>query len=490
MDEQVAPQIPATKTRHRWVIIIAAIVVAFGAVTVWMTTRPAPAVCEAPVRHVIVISMDTTRADHFGCYGNEWIRTPRIDALAGESILFTKYMTVVPSTLASHTSLFTGKYPHSHGTPRNGFVVHDDNVMLVEVLHDAGFHTAGFLGSFALDSRFNFSQGFDHYDETFDRLVGWQGADQNQRSAAAVTDAAIAYLEEKGISTNLFLFAHYFDPHDPYTPPTPYDKMYDPEGDRKLPPLEFIRQRIQQTGGQPIPLAQAVAKRYAGEVSYMDEHIGRLIDYLQHKGILDHAILILTSDHGENFWEHPMYFHHGLTTYRTTIDAVCMMRLPDAQLGGKRVDARIASIDVLPTVLTYLGFPVPDEVDGESIDLFGDVEPRTRFAEATQPWQKVETDPRWHNIRKARCMCEDRWKFIQTPFAGTEELYDLSADPLERNNLLRPVAPTQEITSRANDMRDRLEAWADSADPLKSVFEPSQAQETIRRLRSLGYLGP
>ena len=181
---------------------------------------------KGPVQHVILISPDTTRLDHFGCYGNTWIRTPNMDALSAESILFTDYTTVVSTTLASHTSLFTGKFPHTHGVPRNGFMVNTDNIMVAEILKDAGFRTAGFLGSFALDSRFDFAQGFDHYDENFDILVGTGGADQNQRNAEAVTNAVIGYLEENGAGRNLFLFVHYFDPHLPYSPSPPYDTMY------------------------------------------------------------------------------------------------------------------------------------------------------------------------------------------------------------------------------------------------------------------------
>lgn len=165
---------------------------------------------KGPVRHVILISLDTTRRDHFGCYGNPWIRTPNMDALSAESILFTDYSTVVSTTLASHTSLFTGKYPHAHGVPRNGFMVNTENKMIAEILQDAGFRTVGFPGSFALDSRFDFAQGFDYYDEDFDILVGTGGVDQNQRNAEKVTNSVIHYLEEDGTGRNLFLFVHYF----------------------------------------------------------------------------------------------------------------------------------------------------------------------------------------------------------------------------------------------------------------------------------------
>ncbi|MHC4158432.1 MAG: sulfatase [Planctomycetota bacterium] len=435
-----------------------------------------------PVRHVIIISLDTLRTDHLGCYGNNWIHTPRIDALAAESILFANYMTVVPTTLASHTTLFTGKYPHSHGTPRNGFMVNQDNVMLAEILKGADFDTIGIPGSFALDSRFSFSRGFDYYDENFDRLVGDQGAFQNERPAKSVTDTAIKYLDNNGIPRNLFLFAHYFDPHAPLTPSSPYNRIYVRN--------EAINDWIGQTQGQDNLFAKsAKVSLYAGEVSYMDVHIGRLLDYLKNRGILDEAILILTSDHGENFWDHPTFWNHGWTVYQTTMDAVCMIRLPGGDKANMKVNQLLASIDILPTLLNYLGLAIPEAIDGEAINLTNsDISfpTRIRFGQATKPGDEVEIDPRWYNIHKARYVRDGNLKYIQTPYARTEELYDLSVDPYERNSLLKK--PTPQIATIATELREKLQAWAESAHPLASRFEKSQREETVRRLKSLGYL--
>ncbi|MBU0638832.1 MAG: sulfatase, partial [Planctomycetes bacterium] len=331
-------------------------------------SREKPESCE-PARHVIVISLDTTRADHLGCYGNTEVRTPNIDALAAESILFTDYMTVVPTTLSSHLSLFTGKYSHTHGTPRNGFMVNRENLLLTEILQEAGFHTAGFIGSFALESRFDFNQGFDHYDERFERFVSVIGAEHNERPAESVTNAVISYLDEIGIPDKLLLFVHYFDPHEPYDPPPPYNTMYG--GARRVTPehTEVVRQGIRQAGHEATVEAQVLARNYAGEISYMDEHVGRLLEDLRQRGVLDQALVLVTSDHGENFWEHRFYFNHGLTTYQTTLHAVCLLRLPRAAHGGTRVEQLVASIDVLPTLLSYLGLEIPPGVEGEALDL-------------------------------------------------------------------------------------------------------------------------
>ena len=287
--------------------------------------------CAGPVdapraRHVVVISLDTTRADHFGFLGHTQIATPEMDALAEESIVFTDFMTVAPTTLASHTSLFTGTYPHHHGTPRNGFMVNPENEMLPEILQAEGFHTAGFAGSFALDRRFDFAQGFDHYDQEFDLLTDQAGVDQNQRSA------------------------------------TP-----EPVGD--LPAIEDLKQRGRYPPDEKARHAERHIRRYAAEISYVDAQLGRLFDGLRERDILDNALLIVTSDHGETFLEHREQFDHGAEVYQTTIHAVGLIRLPDAQLGGTRVEQPASNIDLLPTALQWLGLTIPEGVDGAPIDL-------------------------------------------------------------------------------------------------------------------------
>ncbi len=440
-------------------------------------------------RHVVVISIDTARADHFGFLGSEHVRTPGLDAFAREAIVFTDYMTVVPTTLASHTTLFTGKYPHHHGTPRNGFMINEANVMLAETLQEAGFHTAGFAGSFALDARFGFAQGFDHYDQDFDIYVGDNGVDQNQRLAEQVTDAALAYLDEAGVPDRLFLFAHYFDPHAPYSAPAPFDTAYDPQGTHGLYPPEAIKRYEGFSPEQKERGIRRLAMQYASEVSYTDHHVARLLDDLARRGLLDETLVVVTTDHGECLWEHGEEFDHGRTVYQATMHAVCAMRLPGGELGGTRVDELIAGIDVLPTILDLLDLELPAGVDGESVPLrsVGEgIAPRVRFGEATKPRSQAETDPRWTNIRKARCIRDGRHKYVWTPYLGTQELYDVVGDPRETTNLLE--APTDETLRLAADMRARLEAWTDSAQPLPSAFDSSQTEESIRRLRSLGYL--
>ena len=423
-----------------------------------------------------MISLDTTRADHFGFLGDVQVTTPQMDALAEESIVFTDFMTVAPTTLASHTSLFTGTYPHHHGTPRNGFMVNPENEMLPEILKAEGFHTAGFAGSFALDRRFDFAQGFDHYDQEFALLTDQDGVDQNQRSATQVTDAVLGYLDEGGVPDRLFLFAHYFDPHRPYDAPPEFVERYDPEPAGDLPPIEDLKPRGRYPPDDKARHAERHIRRYAAEISYMDAELGRLFDGLRERDVLDNALLIVTSDHGETFLEHSEQFDHGAEVYQTTIRAVGLIRLPGAELGGTRVEQPASNIDLLPTALQWLGLTIPDGVDGAPIDLDAPDagSPRRQFGQATKPVGDVEADQRWANMRKARFVRHGPFKFIQTPHRDTEELYHLLADPGERNDLLRD--PTAQARALADELRQALESWAASAAPPAVHLRATAAQ--------------
>ena len=233
-----------------------------------------------------------------------------------------------------------------------------------------------------------------------------------------------------------------------------------------------------------------MALQYASEVSYTDAHVGRLLAYLRGRGILDDALLVVTSDHGESFWEHGECFDHGWNTNDSTMRAVGLIRLPGASGAGTRLSGLVANIDILPSVLDYLGIPVPRAIDGEALDLRS-ASPRApgnpRFGQATKPWDSVEKDPRWHNLHKSRCIRDGKYKLIQIPASGAEYLYDLAQDPGESRNLLAGSAPTVEAI--AGPMRQKLEAWAASPTPLPTQFVHGEQNDVLLRLKALGYLG-
>ncbi len=447
-----------------------------------------------PPPHVIFISMDTTRADFFGCYGNPWIKTPRVDALAKDSILLANYHTVAPTTLSSHSTLFTGKYPHHHGVPSNGFILNAANVTLAETLKSANFQTAGIIGSFALDSRFRIDQGFDFYNETMTMEVGPNKADQEQRHAGEVTDAAIEYLDKRENSGRLFLFVHYFDPHAPYLPPEEFATMYSANDPAIKAAMEKDAGlgRVMSSGKAPDPLRDHIPYVYAGEISYMDREIGRLLDELDRRDILENSILVLTSDHGETLWEHLPAFNHGRNVYEGVLKTFGLIRLPHRHLAGTVLKQWISNIEIMPTVLQLLGLSLPPAMDGKPLDLSAegiakDSEMTGRvFCEATQPIDGIPIDPRWGNAVKSNGIISDGYKFIRTNYLKTEELYDLPSDPHETTNLL--TTPTQAVLERADSMRKELEAWNQTANPLETEFERKQWEDTIAKLKKMGYL--
>jgi arylsulfatase A-like enzyme len=232
-----------------------------------------------------------------------------------------------------------------------------------------------------------------------------------------------------------------------------------------------------------------IEKQYAAEFTYMDHHIGRLFDDLRERGILDDALVVITSDHGESLWEHGEEFNHGFTVFQSTMHCVFVVRLPGGEMGGIRTGLLTASVDVLPTVLNRLGIAVPGDVDGEALDLEtinvlqAD---RVRYGQASKPWEQIETDPRWTNMGKPRCIRRGNYKFIQSPYLGAEQFYNIVEDPAEIRDLIDD--PSSEAVDLINELRKELEIWAVSGNPLPSEFESKNTEETVKRLKSLGYL--
>ncbi|MBI3735284.1 sulfatase-like hydrolase/transferase [Candidatus Sumerlaeota bacterium] len=317
--------------------------------------------------------------------------------------------------------------------------------------------------------------------------VGHLGADQEQRRASAVTDSVIHYLESDKSGGKSFLFVHYFDPHQPYDPPPEFASLYDNVG---APSPQSVNpdccgylhrdDNDPKRGNWP--------RLYAAEITYMDSEIGRLLDYLKSRGSYKNSIIILTSDHGEILWEHEPVFSHGRNVYESVIHTVCMIKLPGRKFRGTKCDRLSANIDVLPTLLHELRIPPPQGMDGEVLALDGTagVRPESpRFSEATQPLNDIDIDPKWTNKTKTKCIRLGRYKYVMTPYAHTEEFYDLSADPCEQENLIqRPGA----LAETMNDLRSRLQAWNEQAAPLETHFERIQLEETVAKLTKLGYL--
>ena len=260
--------------------------------TPWAT----PASTPARARHLILISVDTLRADPLPPYGDA-VDTPYAAQLAAEGAVFTRHSATAPTTLASHSSLVTGLWPRRHGVPRNGFPLPPENTTLAEALAADGFATGGFVSAFPLEARFGFDQGFQTFDESFDVLKTSRGCgedqpevEQSQRGGAAVTDAALRWVAEAD-AERLFLFVHYFDPHAPYTPPPAYRAAFRGDGPRVQGTLdERAAIRDRWADGDLRATSEAMERLYAAEVLYTDHQLGRLLDGLDAAGILDDAL--------------------------------------------------------------------------------------------------------------------------------------------------------------------------------------------------------
>lgn len=443
-----------------------------------MCNRPKLQVQDDPP-HVVLISLDTTRADALGPYAGPQAGTPHLDAFADEAVVFERHVSVAPTTLASHTSLMTGRYPLHHGVPRNAYYVHNRNLMLAEVLRDAGFATAAILGAMPLGEHSNFLQGFTHVDAEFRRPRSWEHQ-QAERTADAVTDAALAWLDGPR-GDRVFLFVHYFDPHAPYEAPPPFGPGPSADGEGTLAAVAETRKRLQQGRGQRE--SRTLRELYQGEVRFVDQEVGRLLDGLKDRGILDDALIILTADHGETFDTHSdELWDHGLTVYDETVHTPLILRFPRGEHGGLRVPDLVANVDVFGTVTELLEMKLSPG-DGLSLlpTLRGEALPeRALFSEATKPWEPRNPDARWANDWSRKMVRVGDHKLHLDPRTGDRWLYDVSADPGE----LRDLA--SEEVERADALEAALQAWRASADPLPS--HKVMAPDITAQLEALGYI--
>lgn len=407
----------------------------------------------APRWNVVLVTFDTTRADHLGCYGYAAARTPTVDRLAAEGVLFENAYSSVPLTAPSHATMLTGKFPMAHGVRDNGlFVLGPEQHSLAEILKERGYRTAAAVGGFPLVARYGLNQGFDVYDDrltpVYDRpLAG--GAPRRrtfefeERRAARVNEAVFDWLGAERREP-FFLWVHYYDPHRPMNPPVPYDQLF-------------------------------ADKPYDGEIAYADESLGTLLDRLKRDGLYERTLVVFTADHGEGLNEHKELTHSYLL-YDTTLHVPLIVRVPGLA-GGRRVAGRVRLVDLAPTVLDALDVPVPAEMQGRSLEpmLRGDSgarAERTHYAETLSP----RLSQNWGELR---ALYEGPWKYVHGP---KPELFDLAADPKELRNLFA-ARPDQ-----AAAMREALGGFLKRNSPPGGSRMSPVDDETRARLQALGYL--
>jgi len=405
-------------------------------------------------RHLVIVTIDTLRADRVGAYGYKDGSTPHLDALARDGAMAPQATSHVPLTRPSHVTVFTGRLPPETGIRDNiSPAVVPEVPLLAEVLKKAGFATAAVVSSIVLDSSSGLDRGFDLYDDDIAGPGGGAGfLNTLQRKGDVSTDLAIAWLEKTRQTSpqgRVFLWLHLYDPHDPYEPPEPF-------------------------------AARFASRPYDGEVAFADEQLGRLDAALARLGLKDDTALMVVSDHGEGLGDHGETLH-GFFAYQTTLRVPFLVRGPGVR-AGSRVAGVVGLVDVLPTALDLLGQPPPaGALSGRSLapemrggDALAEV---PHYAETLVPLLHFG----WSDLRVIR---DGRYKYIQAP---RPELYDLATDPGEAANLA-PAQTTRAAALRAARGRyldaERAAAAARAGGPA-----PAVAPELIEKLGALGYVG-
>lgn len=399
--------------------------------------------CNKKYPNVLLVSIDTCRADHLSCYGFSKNTTPNIDAIAKEGIVFTNASSPVPLTLPAHCSVMTGTVPAYHGVRDNmEYQLAESEITLAEMLAEEGYKTAGVIAAYVLDSKFGLAQGFDFYDDTFQQQHSYLQI--NERRGDEVTRVAGKWLEENR-DERFFLFAHYFDPHSDYRPPEPYASRFADD-------------------------------LYAGEIAYADKCIGDLIDKLKELGLYESTLIVIFGDHGEGLGEHREN-EHSFFIYQSTINVPIVIKPPEA-INNIMVDDHIGLIDIAPTILSYAGIDKPEHMHGADISCYlnsSDATSTTRFfyCESLYP-TKYGCNPLYGLIN-------ERWKYIWT---AEPELYNLKDDPGELNNIIS-VQPI-----RAQQMSNRLrDILATQGREVKNTNTMKLDEQSKSRLESLGYVG-
>jgi arylsulfatase A-like enzyme/tetratricopeptide (TPR) repeat protein len=397
--------------------------------------------------NILLVTLDTTRADRIGAYGYTAAATPRLDGLAKDGILFEHCITPSAFTLPSHSTIMTGLYPPQHGVRLNGdAALGQANETLAERLTANGYRTGAFAGAFVLDGRWGLAQGFAHYDDEFHL-----GKDQRldlarvQRPANQVVDAALAWLEQKSTQP-FFAWVHLYDAHTPYAPPEPFR-------------------------------ARFASSPYDGEIAFADSQVGRLLDWIEQQGLEDDTIVVITGDHGEGLGSHGED-EHGYYIYDYAVRVPLIMRVPGAS--GVRVAQQVRTVDIFPTLLGLVTGEQPNGIEGRSLErlIAGEKEDTPRYAYSESMATNLQYG--WSALYSLRT---DGYKYIDAPRA---ELYDLTRDPAESTNRLdEERRVVLQLRAELAKIREEAERRAPKAE------EANLDQETVRMLASLGYMsGP
>lgn len=423
--------------------------------------------------HVLLVTIDTLRADHLSAYGYERPTSPNLDRLASKGALFEVAYAPVPSTTPSHATLFTSRYPLGHGVVRNGIPLGEELPTLPMMLTEKGYRTAAFVSSFPVSREFGLARGFAHFDDLFDGPTSiarrrWNGRQVDggfDRLAEDTVDAAIAWWTSQPDGGPRFVWVHLFDPHAPYRAPPPYGDAFRRESPTR------VEKRIDA---------------YDGEILYADAQLGRLVDGLSGDAGPRGLLTIVTADHGEAFGERG-WGGHGRSVFDEEVRIPLVVQWPGVVRAGARVSAVAHLVDVLPTVAAATGLDARDRSFGGA-----DLLPSIAGERADDPQRAVYLQrPYFEDRRRARRrgmvgfyfgVRRGSWKYIEALEQERRSLFDLAVDAGERSDL------AAEHTERATEMSSLIAAWREREVTNAAVPAPALTSKEVRRkLRALGY---
>ena len=415
---------------------------------------PTPASKQPATRdsNVLLITLDTLRADHLSCYGGKTVSTPNIDALAARGVRFAQAVAQVPLTTPSHASILTGAYPQVHKLRDNGGFVLDSSIpTLATLTRDAGFDTAAFVGAAVLNRHFGLHRGFNHYGDNLNekrdaKLLPGVVAELR---GEAVTRRALDWLDQRATpgnsappTSNFFLWTHYYDAHFPYDPPEPFGSRFQKD-------------------------------KYSGEIAYVDHQVGQLLKGLAERGLAERTLVVLMADHGESLGDHGE-FTHGVFLYDSTMHIPLITAGPGVP-PGKLVTQQVRSIDVMPTIVDYLGLSPGSQAQGISllpaVLEAGSLPASFAYMETLYP----KTALGWAELRAVRT---DEWKYVAAP---KPELYRLPDDPAEARSVKESQA------AQAAQLEKHVWEVAGPRESLGKLARSPVNDDTMRQLQSLGY---
>ena len=454
------PRVLSLLGRHGILLLLAAWLVTISA----CFRKPS----KATRSDIIIITIDTLRADHLGCYGYFRDTSPNIDHFAQEAVFFENVFTTMATTLPAHLSLMTSTYTPTHGIRANvevwkrPFTGARGITTLAEAMSLLGYETAAFISATPLKPHSGVQVGFETYDFPAD----------SERRAAETNRHLFEWLS-KSHPEEFFLWVHFFDPHGPYSPPAPYDKSF--KTDTKQ------REYLESVGIvlAKHPSINAVQNRYDGEIRYTDQAVGNLLDRIRQHGLWESSTIVLTADHGEGLGQHG-WIDHG-RIYNEQLHIPLMIKF--ASWVGQRPQrlARIASlVDVFPTLVEELDIPVPAKVRSQfqGINLMRlDVDRPFVFAE------RVHRNRNWESGLKSALVSHD-WKFFHLT-EHPDELYNMWSDRGERHNV---IGENPKLAQKMSVELRRIRSWRSGGMAVDALGHSDRQQQTLEELRSLGYV--